>query len=112
MKIVNIKENHPNCEYAMFLLETAITDAIACGEKGLIIIHGYGSHGKGGDIKKSAMQTLKKLKKMGKIKDFVKGEQWGETNSVVLNAEKEFPELILQQNLHSLNSGVTVVLFF
>ncbi len=112
MRVVNIKEDNPNFEYAIFLLETAINDAIACGEKGLIVIHGYGSHGKGGDIKKSALSTLKSLKNRGVIKDFVKGEQWSDTNEVVKQVQKQFPELILQQNLHLLNSGVSVVLFF
>ncbi len=112
MRVVNIKENNPNFEYAIYLLESAIHDARACGEKGLIVIHGYGSHGMGGDIKRSAIQTLTKLKSLGQIKDFVQGEHWCETNERAMAIQKQFPELILQQNLQALNSGVSVVLLF
>lgn len=112
MRVVNIKENNPNFEYAVFLLDQAIHDATICGEKGLIIIHGYGSHGRGGDIKRSAIRYLMKCKRNSVIKDFVKGEEWTESSKVVQDALKECPELVLQQNLYQLNSGVTVVLLF
>ena len=111
MRVVNIKENNPNCEYAIYLLQTAVADAKAQGEKGLIVIHGYGSHGRGGDIKKSVLQYLRRAKRLGVISNFVKGEQWCDSNEVVINALREFPELVLQQNLTNLNSGVSVVLF-
>lgn len=112
MRVVNIKENNPNFEYAVFLLDVAIREAIACEEKGIIIIHGYGSHGQGGDIKRSAIRHLARCKQNGIIKDFVRGEEWAENNPVVKNAIKFCPELVLQQNLYQLNSGVTVVLLF
>ena len=110
MKVVNIKENNPNVDYAIYLLETAISDCKKCGEKGFIVLHGYGSNGIGGDIKRAAMQFLNNAQKKGIIKSFIKGEEWSNANPLVKQAIKSFPELILQENLYTLNSGVSVVL--
>ncbi len=110
INIVNIKDANPNVGYAMYLLEQAISDTKKLGFKVLVVIHGYGSHGIGGDIKKSAMQLLKKFKKEGTIRTFVKGEEWGDTNKDKQLINAECPETIVNSQIGNLNSGVTVVL--
>ena len=74
------------------------------------IIHGYGSHGQGGVIKDAVKRYLPELKKKHVITDYVFGEHWGDTNESKINICKECPELILHENLKSLNSGVSVIL--
>ena len=110
IKTVNIKKDFPNTDYAMFLIDQEIKYCRAVGCKALIIIHGYGSHGQGGAIKESVKQYLPELKKKKIIKDFVFGVNWGDANSSKVNMCQICPELILNENLQGLNSGVSVVL--
>ena len=109
MKVINIKEHMPNSDYAIHLLDEAIHDNKLMDEKVIIVVHGYGSHGVGGVIKSSVMQHFQKLRKEGKIIDFVQGEHWGDSNELKNQLCVLYPELILSSQLYNQNSGVTVV---
>lgn len=110
MRVINIKEDNPNVDYALFLIDEEIRYSKAIGNRVVIIIHGYGSHGKGGAIKQGVKNYLPQLKKSGMIKTYVFGENWGNTNLDVKEIEKISPEIILNENLSSINSGVSVIL--
>lgn len=110
VRVVNIKEDMPPKDYAVFLLDTAIEDSKKMGYKALIVIHGYGSHGKGGDIKKEVLNYLTQAKKNHKITTFVKGDEWGELNEDRKLMCEICPQLIVNEHLYSINSGVTAIL--
>ena len=110
VRVVNIKENMPPKDYAIYLLDSAIEDSKKMGDKALIVVHGYGSHGTGGEIKKAVVEYLTTAKKNKKISTFVKGDEWGEFNPDRQLICKVCPDLIVSDQLHSFNSGVTVVL--
>lgn len=109
IKVVNIKQNNPNTDYAIYVLDSEIHDAKLTDIDVLVVVHGYGSHGRGGLIKLEALRHLKTLRNQGAIIDFVQGEHWSQTNEVVKTLCEKYPSLILHENLQSLNSGVTVV---
>ncbi|MBP5651120.1 MAG: Smr/MutS family protein [Clostridia bacterium] len=111
-KVVNIKENSPNSDYALYLLDTAIKDAKIENTQVLVIIHGYGSNGVGGLIKRRVRALLKKYKKEQKIATFVGGEEWGDTNEDKIFIQSVCPETIVSRDIGNLNSGVTVVLVY
>ena len=110
IRVVNIKKDNPNADYAMYLLDEEIKYSKAIGNRVIIVIHGYGSHGRGGIIKKELKSYLPYLKKKGKISDFVFGENWGELNDTKKIICKISPEIILHENLQSINSGISVIL--
>lgn len=110
MCVINIKKDNPNVDYALFLIDEEIRYSRAVGNRVVIIIHGYGSHGQGGAIKKGVKVYLPILKKKGIITSFVFGENWGETNPVVKEIERISPDIILNENLSHINSGVSVIL--
>ena len=110
MRVINIKEDNPNVDYAIYLFEKELEYSHAVGNKSIIVIHGYGSHGVGGLIKQALKERLAVLKKHKKIEDYVSGEEWGEFNPIKQKMCAQCPELILNSNLQGLNSGVTVVL--
>lgn len=110
IRVVNIKKDFPNTDYAMFLIDEEIKYSKAVGNKAIVIIHGYGSHGTGGAIKEAVKSYLPELKKKKIIKDYVFGENWSDTNPSKIVMCEVCPELILQENLYSLNSGVSVIL--
>lgn len=110
IRVVNIKEDNPNTDFAMYLLDQEIKYSKAIGNRVIVVIHGYGSHGQGGLIKSAIKTYLPNLKKNHYIKDFVFGENWGETNETKKLICSICPEAILNENLQGLNSGVSVVL--
>lgn len=109
-RVINIKKDFPTVDYALYLIDQEIKYSRAIGNRGIVIIHGYGSHGCGGVIKEEIKRYLPILKKKNIITDYVFGENWGETNPVKRKICSICPELILHENLTSLNSGVSVIL--
>ena len=110
LRVVNIKKDNPNTDFALFLLDQEIKYSQAVGNRVVVIIHGYGSHGQGGLIKAAIKNYLPKLKKEQIITDFVFGENWGDLNETKKLITAICPEIILHENLQGLNSGVSVVL--
>ena len=108
-KVINLKENNPTVELALGLLEIEIEVGRREGVVCLKIIHGYGSHGVGGEIKKSLAFWLNRAKNRGFIRDFVKGENW--TASEKASKFKQVcPELLGDPELYYANAGVTIIL--
>lgn len=110
IRTINIKKDNPNCDYALFLIDEEIKYSRAIGNRMVIIIHGYGSHGAGGLIKEAVKDYLPNLKKKHIIEDYVFGENWGDTNPTKIRMCSVCPELILNDNLSGLNSGVSVIM--
>ena len=110
MRVVNIKKDNPNVDYALYLIDEEIRYSRATGNKVIVIIHGYGSHGTGGAIKEGVKRYLPNLKKSGIITDYVLGENWGNLNPVKKMIESIDPQIILNENVYLINSGVSVIL--
>lgn len=110
IEVINIKSNYPPADVAVFDMGVAINDAKRKGVKALIVVHGYGSHGMGGLIKKMAVDYLSTARKKGEITLFVKGENWSDLNPDKIKACEICPELILNPQLNNMNSGVSVVI--
>lgn len=108
-KTINIKENNPTVELALAKLEIEIEIAHFEGCEIMRIIHGYGSNGVGGEIKKSLIPYLVQAKRKGLIKDFIKGEEWA-TSEKIKNVIDKFKEIYLDIELLSSNPGMTVIL--
>ena len=109
IKTINIKEGYPPSDVAVANMEIEIEAISGSEAKVLKIVHGYGSHGIGGEIKKLAHSRLTELKKMKKILDFIPGERFGEEQKNSLFIIKNYPELILDEDLKNYNSGITLV---
>ena len=109
IEVINIKQDYPYPDCAVASLEHEIELSALTGVNALVVIHGYGSHGKGGAIKKELAIKLKELKHNKKIVDYFKGEEWGELSENINELKKQEPELVLHPLLNNLNSGVSVV---
>lgn len=109
VKVLNVKQNNNSGEYAAFILDGCIKDCKVLHDDVIIVIHGYGSHGKGGVIKQFILDYLQNAKKFKQIEDFVKGEEWSQTNPTVVHMCNNYPELILHSQLGQHNSGITIV---
>ena len=104
---INIKQDMPLVADAMRYLQNSIVklkrDKCEC----VLIIHGYGSTGKGGAICEKARQWLKAQERNGKIKTVIFGEDFTLFNFKALELKKKYQEL--EQLMRVCNNGVTVV---
>ena len=109
IKTINIKKNYPPADVAVALLEIEI-EANKKGNVGALkVIHGYGSHGVGGEIKRQLTKRLAELKKHGKILDYISGEKFGDAEKSSEFILKNYPSLIIDSDLRLYNSGITLV---
>jgi len=109
IRVINVKKDFPTVDYALYLIDQEIKYSKVIGNIAIVVIHGYGSKGKGGVKKEAIKRYLPELKKKMVITDYVFGENWGETNPVRKKLCTYCPELILHENLQSLNSGVSII---
>lgn len=109
IKLINVKKDNTSPDYAVHLVDEAIKECKAVNIDVIIVIHGYGSSGVGGVIKQNVVQFLAEQKKFKKIKDFVLGENFSDLHDTVKQMQHKYPSLILNKQLQSYNSGVTVV---
>lgn len=104
---INLEYGMPTSAEAMRLLqkqvESAKKDKIDC----MLIIHGYGSSGKGGVISKKARQWLKAQEKNNKIKTVIFGEDFNLFNIKALEIKSRHKQL--EKILNNCNCGVTVI---
>lgn len=108
IKVINLKDFiYP--DVAVAELEREIEICKLTNVFAIIAIHGYGSHGVGGEIKAEVLKSLKILKRHKKIVNYFKGEQWTENNACYLELTRLEPELILNDQINNLNSGVTII---
>lgn len=109
IKTVNIKKDNPSADIAVYYLSKEIYDAKHTGVEILKVIHGYGSHGVGGEIKKAVAKYLLDAQRKKEIKFFVKGEEWSSCNEKVLFLQEKYPSLLIDEDVKNINSGITII---
>jgi hypothetical protein len=110
VKTVNIEEGFPSVEHARTRLHSEIDMARTQGVKLLKIIHGYGSHGVGGELRIALQSTLRRLAQTGGISDCIYGENWRKSDERSWEILKRMPELKNDPDLGRGNRGITLVL--
>ena len=108
-KTFNVKEDAPTVELALANIEIEIQRCRSEGVKVLKIIHGYGSSGVGGEIKKALSNWLRIKKRNGLIKDYVKGEEWP-TSAKADKIKQQYPEVLGDLELYFANPGLTILI--
>jgi len=109
LKEVNIKEDLPTAGEAVKRVTFHIRRGKELGAGAVKIIHGYGSTGAGGKIRKAARQYLEEQKKSGRIRDFVLGEEFSIFHEGTRQAFRFCPSLRKDEDLERHNNGMTIV---
>ena len=104
---LNIKEGMPLVSEAMDFLKSSIERCRKNKFRCILVIHGYGSSGKGGAIRDKARQWLKAQERNGKIKSVTSGEDFSIFNFKSLELKNKYRES--DPLLRVCNHGVTVV---
>ena len=104
---LNIKEGMPPVCEAMNYLKGALDLFRRSSYRCVLVIHGYGSSGKGGAIHDKARQWLKAQERNGKFKSVTYGEDFSIYNFKSLELKNRYREL--NPLMDGYNHGVTVV---
>ena len=110
IKTVNLKDGLPSVEQARARLHSEISLAKSQGLKLLKIIHGYGSHGIGGELRLALQATLRSMAQSGEIRDCIYGEKWRKSDERSWELLKRMPDLKDDPDLGRGNRGITLVL--
>ena len=101
----------PNTQDALTALNNRIYAERATGARCVKIIHGYGSTGRGGAIRKACRQKLPEYRRRGVIKDWCAGESLGPFSEEGRRFAEKCPEVRNDTDWGRENHGITVVMF-
>ena len=107
---INIKQDFPPADVAVANAIREIEIQKTAGNKILKIIHGHGSHAKGGLIKQELHKALLISKRKHLIKDFIKGENFTSKHPLYDDIVHLAPEIVVDNDLRTINMGITIIL--
>ena len=99
----------PTVAQARQRLDTELALARKGGAKALKLIHGYGSTGAGGKLRKALRTTLEEYRKAGKIRDYIPGDRWTIFDDASRRLRDAVPELRQDSDLDQHNDGITLL---
>ena len=110
LRQANLERGMPTMDQAVKQLAFELRYSRGQGFSALKLIHGYGSSGTGGSIRRRVRQELQRLKDRGEVADFILGEEFTIFNPAVLRAFQRCASLRRDRDLERHNNGITVVL--
>jgi len=110
LKTINLEEGRPSVASANSRLLDELRMARSQNFAVLKVIHGYGSHGVGGELKIAIQATLARMVQSGDIAAFVAGEEWRISDETTWRLIKSHRELKQDRDLGKANRGISIVL--
>ncbi len=99
----------PTVLEALAILERELNFARSSGVKVIRIIHGYGSSGKGGQIRLASRKFLYNKMNEGKIRRIIPGEDYTKSNGVYEELIDKYPFLKQKEKTDIKNPGMTLI---
>ena len=110
LRLINLKDGNYSVESAIATVEIEIESAKIEGLSAIKILHGYGSHGKGGIIMFELRKALAHWKKIGFIKNYFGGEKWNlfdrDSQEILLKDKSIYNDCDISNS----NPGITIVI--
>lgn len=106
---IRIKDGMPTSDEARRRLGTELEVARRRGVRVLKLIHGYGSRGVGGKLRRALRASLEQKQEAGSVGRVVPGESWSIFDETSRSLIESFPELRNDPDIERANAGVTLV---
>ena len=107
---LNIKEGMPYVDQALARFSLGLQEARRSGCKGVKVIHGYGSSGRGGKIRTALHALLEQLRISGKIITYIPGDRWSIFDKDTRTVMDIYAPFRTDPDLDRFNRGMTVIL--
>jgi hypothetical protein len=108
-RVINLKEGMPLVREALSHMERELRRARAEGVALIKFVHGYGSTGKGGEIRTAVQKGLMKRLQQQEIHAVIFGEDWRISNETTWALLRKWPGLKQDSDLGKQNRGITIV---
>jgi DNA-nicking Smr family endonuclease len=108
LKTVNLEEGRPSVASASSRLLDQLRLARQQGYAAVKIIHGYGSHGVGGELRVAIQGMLARMTQSGDIQAFVAGEDWRISDETTWRLIQQHRELKQDRDLGKGNRGISI----
>ena len=109
LRIINLEEGRPSIASASSRLLDQLRLAREHNCTAVKVIHGYGSHGVGGELRIAIQGMLARMEQSGDIAGFVAGEEWRISNETTWRLIQRHRELKQDRDLGKGNKGISVV---
>ena len=109
LKTINLEEGHPSIASASSRLLDQLRLAREQNFAAVKVIHGYGSHGVGGELRIAIQGMLARMVQSGDISAFVAGEDWRISDETTWRLIQKHRELKQDRDLGKGNKGVSIV---
>lgn len=106
---LNLKDYYPSVFQAIKLLEIEMEKAKKARVKAIKVIHGYGSHGVGGQIGIEIRKYAKELERKKKIQYCLFGNNWNLQDERALKIIYECKDCYGDPDLYISNPGITIL---
>jgi hypothetical protein len=109
LKTVNLEEGRPSVALASSRLLDQLRLARQQNFVAVKVIHGYGSHGVGGELRTAIQGMLARMAQDKDIAAFVAGEDWCISDETTWRLIQKHRELKQDRDLGKGNKGVSIV---
>jgi len=106
-KIINLEKGMPLVRAALQRMHNELEAARLHNDRVLIFIHGYGSSGRGGAIRKEVHRQLQYMLDQKDVNDFLPGENCDKRSGRFRQMVRRFP--FMEKLVKKPNPGITVV---
>ena len=110
LRTVNLEEGMPSAEEAVQRLRIRLQELRSAQVRAVRLIHGYGSSGKGGAIRRAVRSELQAMQRRGWIRSWLPGERFGPFDPQSRALTDACPDLLRDPDYGRGNQGVTIVL--
>jgi len=109
LKTINLEDGRPSVASAGSRLLDQLRLAREQSFAAVKVIHGYGSHGVGGELRIAIQGMLARMVQNGDIVAFVAGEEWRISNDTTWRLIQRHRELKQDRDLGKGNKGISLV---
>lgn len=110
LKLLNLKDPSISVVDCRAILEIEIENCKRENCAAFKILHGYGSHGKGGVVLVECRRVLQDMKRRGEIKNYFNGDKWNLFDRDTTELLKRDKSLVGDEDLNKGNPGITIVI--
>ncbi len=110
IKVINLEAGMPTVEAARMRMNQGLRTARMGGIRLVKLIHGYGSSGRGGAIRRDVQTQLAAKRAKGEIRGFVPGEDFSAFDATARQMVDLDPAVARDIDYGRQNHGITMVL--
>jgi len=110
MKTINLEEGRPSVPSASSRLLDELRLARHENYSAVKVIHGYGSHCVGGELRIAIQGILARMAQSGDIHAFIAGEDWRISDEITWRLIQRHRELKQDRDLGKGNKGISIVM--